>query len=116
MSRSSHSRRVGIAALALVVSCGTFLADVATTSAASQTSGAPRTMIVILRDLNGSLGARSEARKSAVRSEQAPIVKSLRASGATHISSLSFMNAVVAKMSPTEARSLAANPAVAHVL
>ncbi len=73
-------------------------------------------MIVMLRNQNSSLSARSAARKAAVRIEQAPIVRSLRASGATHISSLSLINAVVAKMSPAEARLLTANPAVSQVL
>jgi hypothetical protein len=73
-------------------------------------------MIVMLRDQNSSLSAHSAARSAAVRIEQAPIVKSLRASGATHISSLSLINAVIAKMSPAEARLLAANPTVSQVL
>ncbi len=73
-------------------------------------------MIVMLRDQNSSLAARSAARRAAVRIEQAPIIKSLRASGATHISSLSLINAVIAKLSPAEARLLAANPAVSQVL
>jgi hypothetical protein len=73
-------------------------------------------MIVILRDQNSSLAPRSAARNSAVRTEQAPIVKSLLASGATDIHSLTLMNALVAKMSPAEARVLAADPGVAHVL
>lgn len=116
MLRKSHSRRVGTAALALVVSCGAFLVDGSAGSAAAPTSGPARVMIVMLRDQNSSLAALSAARSAAVRIEQAPIIKSLRASGATHISSLSLINAVVAKMSPAEARLLAANPAVTQVL
>jgi hypothetical protein len=73
-------------------------------------------MIVLLRNQNSSLAPRSRARINAVRSEQMPILKSLRASGATHVSSLSFMNAVVATMTPVEARLLAANPAVSSVI
>ncbi len=116
MLRMSHSRRVGTAALALVVSSGAFLVDGSTGSAAARTSGPSRMMIVMLREQNSSLAARSAARSAAVRIEQAPIIKSLRASGATHISSLSLINAVIAKMSPAEARLLAANPAVSQVL
>jgi hypothetical protein len=116
MLRKSHSRRVGTAALALIVSCGAFLVNGSAGSAAARTSGPARVMIIMLRDQNSSLPARSAARSAAVRIEQAPIVKSLRASGATHISSLSLLNAVIAKMSPAEARLLAANPAVSQVL
>jgi hypothetical protein len=73
-------------------------------------------MIVILRNQNRSLAPRSAARNTAVRTEQAPIVKSLLESGATDIFTLSLINALVAKMSPVEARLLAANPAVSRVL
>ena len=73
-------------------------------------------MIVILREQNIGLAPRSAARNAAVRREQAPILRSLVRSGATDISSLTLMNALVARMSAAEARLLAANPAVAHVL
>jgi hypothetical protein len=116
MLRTSFSRRVGTAAVALVVGCGSFLVDGSTGSAASQSSGPAREMIVILRNQNSSLAARSAVRNTAVRAEQAPILASLRASGATHITSLSLVNAVVARMSPAEARLLAAIPAVSNVL
>jgi hypothetical protein len=114
--QKSHSRRIGIAALAVVVSCGAFLVDVSTGSAAARVSGPSKVMIVVLRDQNSSLAARSAARSAAVKAEQAPIVRSLRESGATHISSLSIINAVVAKMTPAEAKLLAGNSAVAQVM
>ncbi|MGD0691354.1 MAG: S8 family serine peptidase [Acidimicrobiales bacterium] len=113
--RNSHSRRIGTAALALIVSCGAFLLDGSTGGAAVRT-GPARTMIVMLRNQNSSLAPRSAARSAAVKAEQAPIVKSLRASGATHISSVGLLNAIVAKMSAAEAAQLAANPAVESVL
>ncbi|MGA2432021.1 MAG: S8 family serine peptidase, partial [Acidimicrobiales bacterium] len=97
------------------MSCGAFLIDGSTGGAAVR-SGPAREMIVILRNQNSSLSPRSAARSAAVKAEQAPIVKSLRASGATHISSLSLINAVVAKMTATEAAKLAANRAVQSVL
>src|SRR5271155_3831002 len=114
--RKSHSRRAGTAALALIVCCGAFLVDVTAGGAAARVSGPSRQMIVILRNQNSSLAPRSAARNAAVKSEQAPIVRSLRASGATRITELSFMNAVIAKMTPAEAKVLAANPAVSQVL
>jgi hypothetical protein len=73
-------------------------------------------MIVMLRNENSSLAPRSAARSAAIKSEQAPIIRSLRVSGATHISSVGLLNAVVAKMSGAEAAKLAANPAVESVL
>ena len=56
-------------------------------------------MIVMLKNQNSTLAPRSAARSAAIKAEQAPIIRSLRASGATHISSLTLLNAVVAKMS-----------------
>ncbi len=113
--RHSHSRRAGTPALALVVCCGAILVNVSAGGAAARASK-PMQMIVIFRDQNSSLAPRSAARNVAVRTEQAPIVKSLLESGATDISTLRLINALVATMSPVEARSLAANPAVAQVL
>ncbi len=72
-------------------------------------------MIIVLRDQNRSLAPRSSAYGAAVTAEQAPLVRSLRASGATHVSSLRFMNALVARVSASEARSLADDPAVARL-
>src|SRR5580692_6615635 len=110
--RESHSRQVGAWVLAWVVCCATILINVASGSAAVRTSGSARQMIVILRDQNSSLTPRSAARNAAVRTEQAPIVRSLRESGAKDISSLSVINALVVRMSPEEARLLAADPTV----
>jgi hypothetical protein len=110
------SRRAGTIALAFVVCCGTILINVSAGGAAARVSGPAKQMIIILRDQNTSLAPRSAARQVAIRTEQAPIVSSLLESGATDISSLSLINALVARMSPAEARLLAANPAVSHVL
>ncbi|HEY5009571.1 MAG TPA: S8 family serine peptidase, partial [Acidimicrobiales bacterium] len=114
--RTSHARRAATAALALVVCGGIVVVNVSTGSAAARASGPARKMIIILRDQNLGLAPRSAARNAAVSREQAPILKSLVESGATDISSLTVMNALVARMSAAEARRLAANPAVAHVL
>jgi hypothetical protein len=113
--QKSHSRRIGTAALALIVSCGAFLLD-GTTGGAAVKTGPSRTMIVLLKNQNSTLAPRSAARRAAVKAEQAPVIRSLRASGATHISSVGLLNAVVAKMSAAEAAKLAANPAVSSVL
>ena len=103
------------AALAVVVCCAPLFVTMSAGGATAKVSGPFREMIVILRDQNPSLAPRSAARDSAVKAEQAAIVASLRESGATHITSLSFLNAVVAEMSPLEARALAADPAVSGV-
>jgi hypothetical protein len=73
-------------------------------------------MIVIMRAQHGSLASRSTAHLAAVKKEQAPIVKSLLESGATHISALTSIDALVATMSPQEARVLGADPSVERVL
>src|SRR5271170_6151300 len=116
LTRTSHAHPAGTAALALVVCCGIILVNVSSGSAAARAPGPAREMIVFLRDQNTSLAPGSAARDSAIRTEQAPIVRSLLTSGARDITSLTFMNALVARMSPAEARALAANPAVSRVL
>jgi hypothetical protein len=111
----SQSRRIGTTALAVIVSCGAFLADGSSGSAAVRT-GPAREMIVMLRNQNSSVAIHSAARRAAIKTEQASIIRSLRASGATHITSLTLLNAVIAKMTPAEAAKLATNRAVASVL
>ncbi len=110
------SRRVGIAGLAVIVSCGAFLVDVAPGSAAARASGPSHEMIIMLRNQNSTLAPHSAARSAAIKAEQAPIIRSLRANGATGIKSLSILNAIVAKISSAEAAKLAANAAVSQVL
>jgi hypothetical protein len=72
--------------------------------------------VVFLRNQNTKLGARSAARRNAVRSQQAPVAAQIRAHGARVVASTTLVNAVVAKMSLATARTLAANPAVASVI
>jgi hypothetical protein len=111
-----HFFRVGAPALAFVVCCGPILVAGSSGSAAARVSGPAKQMIVLLRNQNSSLAPRSAARDAAIKTEQAPIVRTLLQSGATDISSLSVINALVATMSSAEARLLATNPAVAHVI
>ncbi len=114
MKLTSSRHRLIVAALACVVGCATFLINVS--AGASTRVGPARLMIVVLRDQNRSLAPRSDERASAVKVEQAPIVRSLRASGATRVTSLSVMNALIARVSASEARTLAKDPAVAQVV
>jgi hypothetical protein len=71
-------------------------------------------MIVLLKNQNS--GLTSGSRSQAVRVEQAPVLASLRASGARSIVSLSAPNALIASMSAAEAASLGANSAVKQVV
>ena len=87
-----------------------------TASAASTASGAERTYIIILREQNSGLSARSAARREAVRSEQAPLLTQLRSLGGTEVASTSLVNTVIAKTTAAGARALAANPAVSRVV
>jgi hypothetical protein len=85
-------------------------------AAAPHTGKATKQVIIVLRQKNTGLAARSEARLAAVRAEQAPIIRQLRSVGALHISSTSVLNAIIATVPAREATLLAANPAVAEVI
>jgi hypothetical protein len=82
----------------------------------SQAAAAGNEYIVILRNQNDKLGARSAARRDAVRAEQAPLATQIDSLGAKVVSTTTVVNAMVAKMSAATARKLAANPAVAEVI
>jgi hypothetical protein len=90
--------------------------SVAAAAGAGTASRAQRTYIIILRDQNAALGARSAARRDAVRSEQAPLLSQLHSLGGTEIASTSLVNAVIAKTTTAGATALAANPAVSRVV
>ena len=85
-------------------------------AAAPTAAGPSQKWIVILHDQNAGLPANSAARLAAVRAAQAPIIAQLRLSGARVVASTYLVNAIVVVMSPREATSLAANPAVAEVV
>jgi hypothetical protein len=85
-------------------------------STASMASAVDHEYIVILKNQNTALNARSSARRSAVRAEQAPVMSQMHALGAKVVGTTSLVNAVIAQTSPSSAQSLAANPAVAEVI
>jgi hypothetical protein len=87
-----------------------------TTPSVSTATAVGGEYLVILRNQNTRLGARSAARRDAVRSQQAPVAAQIRAHDAHVVASTTLVNAVVAKMSLATARTLAANPAVASVI
>ena len=78
--------------------------------------GAEHQYIVILRNQNPTLGARSAARRSAVRAEQAPVLAQIHSLGGHSVGSTSLVNAVIAKLTAGGAQALAADPAVAKVV
>jgi Subtilase family len=89
---------------------------VSATPSVSTAKAADGEYVVILRNQNTKLGARSAARRNAVRAQQAPVTAQISGLGARVVAKTTLVNAVVAKMSLASARKLAANPAVAQVI
>ncbi|MGB8196359.1 MAG: S8 family serine peptidase [Acidimicrobiales bacterium] len=112
--RCTH--RAGVTVVSILVCGAAILVNVPVGGAAARNAGSMTTMIVMLRPYESALAPSAAARAAAITSEQAPIIRSLHESGATDISALSAMNALVAKMSMAEARLLAGEPSVEHVL
>src|SRR5580698_11295472 len=69
-------------------------------STASRASAVDHEYIVILKNQNTALNARSSARRSAVRAEQAPVMSQMHALGAKVVGTTSLVNAVIAQTSP----------------
>jgi hypothetical protein len=91
------------------------VATAATQSSASA-SAAQHQYIVILHQQNGSLGARSAARRSAVTAQQKPLLAQLRSGGGRELASTSLLNAMVVSSTASQAQALAGNSAVAAVV
>lgn len=93
----------------------------ASSSAAASPSagGTPQKVIVLLRDQHAgtpATRAKAAARASADATTQAPVISSLKASGAKGLRSYQTIDAVAATVSPAEKTTLEANPAVAEVV
>ena len=71
--------------------------------------------VVVLRNQNSNLGARSSVRRAAVRTEQAPLLSQIRSFGGRVLASTTLVNAVVVKTSKADAEKLAADKSVAKV-
>ena len=67
-----------------------------------------QTVILVLRDQNANLPARSAQRRAAVHSEQAPLVAQLNSFGARKIVSTSIVNAVIANVPTSDLAALKA--------
>jgi hypothetical protein len=111
-----HKRWIALAVAPATVVLTAGLASAAVAARSTAPSGAQRTYVVILRDQNAALGARSAARHDAVRSQQAPVLSQLSSLGGTEIASTSLVNAVIVKTTAAGARALAGNPAVSRVV
>jgi hypothetical protein len=90
------------------------LASAAAASPAA--SGARQNYIVVLHDQNAGVRATSPARAAAARRQQAPVAAQISSMGARVTGSASLLNAVFASMTASQARALAASPAVAEVV
>ena len=88
----------------------------AASQSGSSAGGHQHEYIVILHDQNTQLGARSAARRSAVSAQQRPVLSQLRSFGGRELGATSLINAVIVKSTASQARALAANPAVAAVV
>jgi hypothetical protein len=121
MMRRSLLRNVVTSVVAAISMAGFVLAGpVASSTASAQAavkaaSGPAESMIVILRN-QGSGPERSSSRLATIRSEQTPLVAQLLRAGARDIKTTSIFATVTATMSPAEAASLSANPAVSEVI
>ena len=71
--------------------------------------------VVVLRNQNSNLGARSAGRHAAVRTEQAPLLAKIRSFGGRVLASTTLVNAVVVKTTEADAAKLAADKSVAKV-
>ncbi len=89
---------------------------VAAAASGDAASGAVQQYIVILRNQNSNLSATGAARRSAVHTEQAPVLTEMQSLGAKSTGSISLVNAMFGTMTAADAKSLTANPAVAEVI
>jgi hypothetical protein len=92
-------------------------AGIAAAATQSGTSAGPQQhYIVILHNQNGTLGARSAARRAAVSAEQKPVLSQLRSIGGQAVGTTSLVNAIIVKATASQALALAGNPAVDEVV
>ncbi|HUD69861.1 MAG TPA: S8 family serine peptidase [Acidimicrobiales bacterium] len=84
-------------------------------TAPAHLSGASTKVIVFLRDTLKGFAPRSAARMSALRSEEAPLLTELRASGAQDVQAARVLPFIVATVTPTERAALMSNRQVLAV-
>src|ERR1700691_1209128 len=103
--------------LGLAPVAATAVAAAAGAAALPKVTGGSESVIVVLRHQYNfpDTAAGTRQRTAAADAAQAPVLASLRASHASHVTALHLIDAVVATVSPAEAKALAANPSVAEV-
>jgi hypothetical protein len=102
---------VALAAIVGLTSSGALAAGRSSARVTARSS-----VVVILKNQNRGLPARSAARTAAVASEQAPIISTLHSAGASDVAPSGLVNSVAATVSPSTVTSLEHNPAVAEVI
>ncbi|MGH3510535.1 MAG: S8 family serine peptidase, partial [Nocardioidaceae bacterium] len=114
-SRKSFVVAVAVAALA-TVGLGTTTAQAAGQKLAKQSA---HNVIVVLRSQHPNLkikrGTTNSPRVRAFRSDQSPVLSQARKAGATHLRGFTTVNAIAARVTPTQAVTLASDPAVAAI-
>jgi len=93
-------------------------AQAAVAAASPQAAGPDESVIVMLKHQYNfpDTAAGTAARAAAANAAQAPVMASLRSSHATHLTQLHLIDAVVATVSPAEAKALANSASVAQVV
>ncbi|MGI8715827.1 MAG: hypothetical protein ACR2NR_22125 [Solirubrobacteraceae bacterium] len=106
-----------IAALTSVALLGA-VEHVSTSAAAKDQAPSQRVIIVLKNQVRKLPATRrlAQARRSAVRSIQAPLTRQLAAAGSTNVRSYSLLNAGSATVTPAERTTLRSNPAVSEVV
>ncbi|MDX3800414.1 S8 family peptidase [Streptomyces sp. AK04-3B] len=115
------SNRTGGSGAALAITCVLLLGvgPAPTAVAAARVVATPsQRVIVVMRDQHPNLLSRagSAQRASALDTDQLPLMRALKDSGARSLSRLKTVNAVTATVSPAERARLAADPDVAAVV
>ncbi|MBN9609306.1 MAG: protease inhibitor I9 family protein [Actinobacteria bacterium] len=125
-SARSRCSRAGVGSRALIVVTASMAMIVAAAGTASAQAPGPASnggkasnVIVVLRNQHTNLsltrGSKSSPRTNAYRTDQAPVIAKAKNDGAKNLHGFSTVNAVAATVTPAQAQSLAADPAVAAV-
>ena len=100
-------------------SAGPSFSKLSTSQVSARSSGKQERMVVVFDNQLTNLPANRahrQAREATAASMQAPLVAQLKQVGATHITSLSILNAVAAAMPAAEAQALSHTPGVKKVV
>ncbi|QUQ70363.1 S8 family serine peptidase [Kutzneria sp. CA-103260] len=117
-SRAVAPAVVTAAAAVFVAMIAPAQAIAANAAAVADDQAAPQNVIVVMRDQHPDLKPKvqTDQRSAAVSSDQNPVVQDLSTHGATDVKQFDTVSAVAAKVKPSEADRLRANPNVAAVV